>query len=198
MKQNNIFTDKKWYVIQTLKGQENKIAEKIRNEVAGEDEAVFVFEREKEYRIKKQWVKDKKPFFPGYIFVELDEKGAVDFNIRMRKIKRRLLAVDGEIMAIKPEEQEYLVRIGGEDHVIYHSQGFRVEDYVAITAGPFKGYNGEIRKLDRHHRKAEVLVRLLGRDIPVEIGLEIVEHRKLGDPGSENDTDKFAKIVTGV
>ncbi|WP_278245405.1 transcription termination/antitermination NusG family protein [Oribacterium sp. P6A1] len=41
-----------WYVIQTMKGREEKVADAIRYDVAEADETVFVFENEMEYKVK--------------------------------------------------------------------------------------------------------------------------------------------------
>ena len=185
-----------WYVIQTLKGQENKVAEAVARDVA-DDENVFVFEYEKEYKIKGKWIKDRKPFFPGYIFVDMEESQAVFFDQRLRKNKHKLMEVDGAIRAIRPEEQEYLIKLGGEEHIIHHSEGFRVDDYVVITSGPFKGYNGEIRRLDRHHRSAVICMPLLGRDMEVKIDLELVENKTFQELGTGEKIGRMnmAKVV---
>jgi len=166
-----------WYVVQTIKGQEKKVADEIIRDVAGDSESVFIFENEMEYKVKGKWIRDRKPFFPGYIFVEMGEESAEDFNLRLRKKKRKLLDVDGKIKPIEEAEEEYLKRLGGDEHIIRYSEGFRVDDRVVITSGAFKGYFGEIRNLDRHNRRARVYVPLLGYDIEVEIGLGIVENR---------------------
>ena len=166
-----------WYVIQTLKGQESKVATEIKDRVVEEGETVFIFENEMEYKIQGKWIKDKKPFFPGYIFVEMDKDRVENFDRRLYKKKRKLLDVDGVITPIKPEEENYLRGLGGDEHIIRYSEGFRVDDMVVITSGAFKGYTGEIRNLDRHNRRAKVYIPLLGCDIEVEIGLGIVENR---------------------
>ena len=187
-----------WYVVQTLKGQENKIADEIRRDVADDCESVFIFENEMEYKIKGKWIKDRKPFFPGYIFVEMDEESAEDFNRRLRKKNRKLLDVDGMITPIEEHEETYLKRLGGDEHIIRYSEGFRVDDRVVITSGAFKGYSGEIRKLDRHNRRARVNVPLLGYDIEVEIGLGIVENRtfrELGDNEKIERLNDAARVV---
>lgn len=187
-----------WYVVQTLKGRENKVAKEIRESIAGEDEAVFIFEIEMQYKVKGQWIKDRKPFFPGYIFIELPMDRAEDFNKQLYKKKLKLIDVDGVITSIKPEEQDYLMRLGGEEHIIRHSEGFRVDDMVEITSGSFKGYKGEIRKLDRHNRRARVCVPLMGEDIEVEIGLEIVRNTSFQELKNEEKIDRLnmAQIVT--
>lgn len=188
-----------WYVIQTLKGQENKTANEIIRDVAEPDEKVFVFENEMEYKVKGEWIKDKNPFFPGYIFVEMNEKKAEEFDSRLRRKKRplKLMGVDGKITPIKPEEEEYLTRLGGKEHIINHSEGFRIDDRVLITSGSFKGWTGEIKKLNRHKRRAIICVPLMGRDVEVSIGLEIVKNVPFEETNSEDKIDRLsmAKIM---
>lgn len=186
-----------WYVIQSLKGQEYKVASQVVDEVAKEGENVFVFEYEKEYRIKGEWITARKPFFPGYIFVDLEESAPELFDRRLRKKRHKLMEVDGVITPIRLEEEQYLLMLGGEEHVIRHSEGFRVEDYVVITSGPFKGYNGEIRRLDRHHRQAMICVSLLDREMEVEIDLEILENKTFQELEATDKIDRLnmARVV---
>ena len=188
-----------WYVIQTMKGREKKVADEVIRDVAADDEYVFIFENELEYKVKGGWVKDKHPFFPGYIFVELDENRAENFDYRLRKEKHplKLMSVDGKITPIKPEEEDYLTRLGGKEHIIRHSEGFRVDDMVEITSGSFKGWKGEIKKLNRHKRRAVVCVPLMGHNIEIEIGLEITRNLTFEKLDSEDKIDRVngARIV---
>lgn len=94
-----------WYVIQTLKGQENKVADAVTRDVADNGENVFVLEYEKEHRIKGEWNKNRKPFFPGYVFAEMEKAKAEHFDRRLRKNRHKLLKVDGVITHIRQEEQ---------------------------------------------------------------------------------------------
>lgn len=161
-----------WYVIQTFKGKEQKIAGEIIRDVARKDEKVFIFENEMEYKVNGEWIKDRNPFFPGYIFAELNEDQADEFDYRLRKDKYplKLMEVDGKVTPIRTEEENYLYQLGGKEHVIRYSEGFRVDDMVEITSGSFKGFKGEIRKLDRHKRRAKILVSLMGVETEVDIG----------------------------
>ena len=104
-----------------------------------EDESIFIFENEMEYKIRGKWVKDKKPFFPGYVFVDMNKEKAEDFNMRLRKRKRKLLDVDGEVTPIEEHEENYLKKLGGDEDIIRYSERFRVDDSVVITSGAFKG-----------------------------------------------------------
>ena len=190
---------KRWYVIQTLKGQEYKAAKEISDEVAAPGEEVFVFENEMEYKIKGEWIKDLNPFFPGYIFVKLDEDGAANFDWRLRKEKHplKLMGVDGNITPISDKEEEYLMWLGGENHIIRYSEGFRVDDMVEIISGSFKGWKGEIRKLNRHKRRARIYVPLAGMQIEVDIGLGIIKNITYNELKIDDKIDRLnmARIV---
>lgn len=188
-----------WYVIQTMKGKEKKAADEVRYDVAKEDEQVFVLENEMEYKVKGNWIKDTNPFFPGYIFVDISADMAEDFDIRLRREKHplKLLRVDEVITPIRPEEEEYLKRLGGDEHIVRNSEGYRVDDMVEITSGSFKGWKGEIRKLDRHKRRAIICVPMMGRDVEVSIGLEIVKYITKDQIGDDDkyDRENMARIV---
>lgn len=190
-----------WYVVQTFKGKERKIVDFILSDVANEQEKVFIIENELQYRINKEWKTERKPFFPGYVFVEIDEDEAEDFNIRLHGKDRtlKLIEMDGVPKHIEPEEQSYLIRLGGMEHVIRHSSGFRMGDLVEITSGSFKGYTGEIRDLDRHRRRAKVCISFMGQEVEVGIGLEIVKNKTFWelDPESQVDRINMAKVVKG-
>ena len=164
-----------WYVIQTIKGKEQEHTTNIKRNVIADEEKVFLIENERPFRLKGKWLKELKPLFPGYIFVETED--IEDFAKRLRKRYRtlKILAVDGKMVPIRDEEEAYLKSIGGEEHIVRYSEGVRIGDRVEITSGSFAGYTGEIRKLDRHNRRASLCLPLMGREIEVEIGLGIVK-----------------------
>ena len=164
-----------WYVIQTIKGKEQEHAANIKRNVIADEERVFLIESERPFRLKGKWLKELKPLFPGYIFLETGD--IEDFAKRLRKRYRtlKILAVDGKMVPIRDEEEAYLKSIGGEEHIVRYSEGIRIGDRVEITSGSFAGYTGEIRKVDRHNRRASLCLPLMGREIEVEIGLGIVK-----------------------
>lgn len=164
-----------WYVVQTLKGKERKIAEAIRFRVAKDKEEIILMESEKMFRIKGEWIKDRKPLFPGYLFIVTDEPEDFDLRLRKKLHPQKLLEFDEVITPIRPEEEEYLKILGGEEHIVRYSEGYRDGDRIEITSGAFAGYTGEIKKLDRHNRQAKITLTLFGQPTDVEIGLGIVK-----------------------
>ncbi len=164
-----------WYVVQTLKGTEDKVLANILRDISEEQDEAFILENERMYRIKGKWIKDRKPLFPGYLFVETADPTGFDVRLRRRYRPTKLLRMDGDIASLKPEEEEYLKLLGGKEHIVRYSEGYRRRDKVVITSGAFEGYRGEIKKLDRHNRVAWVELPFLGQMTVVEIGLGIVK-----------------------
>ncbi len=164
-----------WYIVQTLKGKEISAAECIRRDVQEAGEEAFVLENERMYKIKKEWIKDRRPMFPGYVFVQTGDP--LDFDLRLRKKLHplKLLRMDDIITPIYPEEEQYLRRIGGEEHIARYSEGFRTGDEIVIETGAFRGFDGEVRKIDRHKRLAVIGIPLLGKVVDVTIGLGILK-----------------------
>lgn len=130
----------------------------------------------------------------------MEKDNAEDFDYRLRKKKHplKLMEVEGKITPIRPEEEDYLSRLGGAEHVIYYSEGFRVDDIVEITTGSFKGWKGEIRNLNRHKRRAKVRISLMGREMEVDIGIGIVKNLTFEELDSEEKIDRLnmARIVS--
>ena len=164
-----------WYVIQTLKGQEEKILDGIHQYVKCEDEEVFIMQNEKMYKHKGEWGTDRTNLFPGYLFV--DTNAPVEFDKRLRKKypARKLLRVDDKITAIEECEEDFLKTLGGEEHIVRFSTGFREGDQIIVESGALKDLTGEIKKLDRHNRQAIITLSLFGRKTDVTLGLEIVK-----------------------
>ncbi len=162
-----------WYVVQTLKGQESKAAQEIKAIVLEENEEAFTLESERMFRIKGKWIKDSKPLFPGYLFVITDSPNAFDERLRA-KCRRHLLRVDDEITPIRSDEENYLSILGGKEHIVRFSEGYRRGDKVQIESGALAGFTGEIKKLDRHNRQAVISLSLFGRKTDVTLGLGIV------------------------
>ena len=78
---------------------------------------------------------------------------------------------------IQKEEEEYLRRLGGEEHVAKYSEGYIEGDKLVVTSGPLKDFEGNVKKILRHKRLVVMEVSLLGQTVEVTLGLGIVERR---------------------
>ena len=75
---------------------------------------------------------------------------------------------------IEPEEETFLRRLGGEEHVAEYSEGYLEGDRLIVTEGAMQGYEGKVKRLDRHRRLVTIEVPLLGRLVEIQLGLGVV------------------------
>ena len=136
-----------WYVIQVRTGKEEKIKNTCEKLISRDIlEECFI---PKCIRLKK---------YQG-TWKEVDE----------------VLGNDGEfICPILKEEAIFLLKFGKEKHIVDLSQGYIEGDKINIISGPLVGYEGMIKKIDRHKRVAYIEVKLFDQITMVQVGLEII------------------------
>ncbi len=166
-----------WYVMQVYTGQEMAIAQKCRDRVIVDGEDVFVPLVERWTKIQGERTLIMSKLFSGYVFVET--KNIKDFYIRLNQVNSmtKILRTGEEITPIYREEEEYLKRLGGDEHIVKYSEGYIEGDKLIVTSGPLKDCEGKVKKILRHKRLVVLEVPLLGRTVEVTLGLGVVERR---------------------
>jgi transcriptional antiterminator NusG len=174
---------KKWYVIQTYSGFENRVKESLLQRIKEHSkEAIFgevliPTETVQETRAGgKQRVKQKTSF-PGYIFVEMDMSedawhlvkdtpkvtGFIG-NQRPQEVKApqiddlRKSIVEG---AVKPKPRV----------------SFETGDEIRVIDGAFANFSGTVEEVMPEKQKLKVKVSIFGRATPVELDFAHVEKR---------------------
>lgn len=168
-------SDARWYVVQTLKGRENKALSEIREHAIESDEQAFIMENEKLYKHQGKWHGELENLFPGYLFVVTGKPEEFDKRLRKADGLLKVMRVDDVIKPIELDEEDFLMRLGGENHVVKYSEGFQIGDRIVIENGSLKGFEGNIRKKDRHNRQAKIAVSMFGRETEVTVSLGIVK-----------------------
>ncbi len=166
-----------WYVMQVYTGQEMEIARQCKERVAVDGEDVFIPLTERQTKIRGVWTLVKSRLFPGYVFVETTQ--IEDFFLRLKKIqaKAKVLDVDGCLTSISTEEEEYLKKLCGEEHIAHYSEGYVEGDQLVVTSGALEGCEAKVKKILRHKRLAVLEIELMGRVVEVTLGLGVVEKR---------------------
>ena len=166
-----------WYVIQVYTGKELEIAQQCRDRVADEGEDVFVPLAERWTKIRGERTLITSRLFPGYVFIETDR--IEDFHKRLNRIyaMTKVLRTGDEMTPIQKEEEEYLRKLGGDEHVVKYSEGYIEGDKLVVTSGALKDFEGRIKKILRHKRLVVIEVSLLGQTVEVTLGLGVVERR---------------------
>lgn len=166
-----------WYVMQVYAGQEMDVACQCRSLVVIDGEDVFVPLTERQTKLHGKWTLVQTKLFPGYVFIETAQ--IEDFFLRLKKIKAKakVLGVDGDLTAISMEEEAYLAKLCGKDHIARYSEGYLEGDSLVVSSGALKGCEAKVKKILRHKRLAVLEVALLGRSVDVTLGLGVLEKK---------------------
>ena len=166
---------KRWYSVSVLSNYEKKIAEqvKVAVEEAGLedhiDEVLVPTEEVIEVRRGKKVTVERR-FMPGYVLVhmEMSDKGYHLINSINRVTG--FLGPQGRPMPMRDAEVDALLNRVGEGvesprTLIF----FEIGEKVAVTDGPFEGFDGMVEDVDDENQRLKVTVSIFGRATPVEL-----------------------------
>ena len=127
---------------------------------------------------------ERKALFPGYVFLHTDIGFAGIHELAAKSRERMSAAAVRELGRLKwhgdepPEEGEaaeendlsdgeaaFLERILGGGTVLRMSECYQDGRGFVVMKGPLAGLESQIRKVDKHNRRAVLKSRLLGRNV---------------------------------
>jgi transcriptional antiterminator NusG len=178
-------SEKKWYVVRAVSGQESKIKTYIENEIARlgfqdyVDQVLVPTERVVQMRNGKKTHKEKV-FFPGYIMVKANLTGEIPHIIRS---VTNVIGFLGETKGGDPvplRQSEVNRMLGKVDELAVEERAnvaipFTKGETVKVIDGPFNGFDGTIETINEEKRKLEVMVKIFGRKTPLELSYMQVE-----------------------
>jgi transcriptional antiterminator NusG len=172
-------SEKKWYVIHTYSGYENKFKANLESKIhsMGMENEIFrvviPMEDEVEYKDSKKKI-TKKKVFPGYALVEMI------VSDRSWYVVRNTPGVTGFVgSGTKPipltdsEVQRILKSMGIEE--LKSSFDIEVGQAVHINSGAFENFEATVTEINQERQKIKVLVEMFGRETPVELDFAQVE-----------------------
>ena len=177
--------EKRWYVIHTYSGYENKVKTNLEHRIESMDMEDQIFQvlvpTEDEIEIRQgQRHTVQKKVFPGYVLVEmnLDPDSLVrrpqharrDRLRRRRQHPRHAQRADP---ARRAEVKQILRQMGVEPPK--YRVAFQKGQSVRVTDGPFAEFIGTVDEVDPERNKVKVLVSIFGRETPVELDFLQVE-----------------------
>ena len=170
--------DKKWYVVNTYSGHENKVKEKLemRTVSMGMEDYIFrVIVPEEKVIDEKNGVKKEKikKLFPGYILVEMIMTDEAWYIVRNTPGVTGFIGSSGKgakPTPLKPQEIDKILANMGMTRMDVDKE-LTVGTRVSIVDGPFKGMEGVIDNLDIENSRLTVLIDLFGQETPVEVEL---------------------------
>ncbi|MCS6905025.1 MAG: transcription termination/antitermination protein NusG [Bacteroidia bacterium] len=188
-------TDNKyeWFAIRTISGQEKKVKQAIETEVRRQNLESFINQIllpiEKVFEIKQGKKRSRERLlYPGYMFLNLyvitkdnqttpqpeimqlikDTPGVVSF-VGSERGKHPIPLRESEIQSILQKIEE--AKESGEMIETPFTRG----ETIKIMDGHFSGFSGVIEEVMEDKKKLKVLVKIFGRNTPVELNYLQVE-----------------------
>ncbi|HIU48154.1 MAG TPA: transcription termination/antitermination protein NusG [Candidatus Avimonoglobus intestinipullorum] len=167
----------KWFVVHTYSGYENKVKANIEKSVdnRGMQDLIQAVEVPLEDVIEekngeKKTVKRK--VFPGYVVIKMVMTDESWYVVRNTRGVTGFVGPGSKPVPLSDEEVERM----GVETVRAADLDVAVGDHVMVKSGPLEGFSGVIEEIQTERRKLIVKVSMFGRETPVEVDYNQVEH----------------------
>lgn len=169
---------KRWYVIHTYSGYENKVKNNLEKRIRSMDMENKIFDikipTEDVMEIKggKKAVTQRK-VFPGYILVQMELSDDSWYVVRNTPGVTGFVGSGGTPSPLSDDEVGKIL-----ERQIFEkpkpTTEFEIGQSVKVTFGPLSDFTGTISEINMDQSKLKVLVNIFGRDTPVELNFDQV------------------------
>ncbi|HEY5689840.1 MAG TPA: transcription termination/antitermination protein NusG [Cyclobacteriaceae bacterium] len=178
----------KWFVLRVISGKEKKVKSYLETEVERSKLTKFIpqilIPSEKVYEMRngKKRVRERN-FFPGYVLVSADLTNGEAYHL-VNSIPGVIGFLGGngtssskEPVALRQTEVNRILGKVGEidDFEEKLESPFIKGESVKVMDGPFSGFTGTVEEIFEEKKKLNVMVKIFGRNTPVELNYMQVE-----------------------
>ncbi|MEM6348102.1 MAG: transcription termination/antitermination protein NusG [Bacteroidota bacterium] len=176
--------DKEWYVIRSISGKEKKVKQYLESEIdrlgleKHINQVLIPTEKVFEMRNGKKKLRERS-FLPGYILMECELVPEISLMIRDVPGVIGFLGEKKGGAPVPLRQSEVNKILGKVDEM--NEKGEMPEDpfikgeSVKVMAGPFNGFTGTIDEIYEDKKKLKVVVKIFGRNTPIELNYFQVE-----------------------
>lgn len=172
--------EKRWYVVHTYSGYENKVKTNLEKRVESMDMQDKIFRvlvpLEDEIEIKDGKQKTvKRKVFPGYVLVEMNMTDDSWYVVRNTPGVTGFVGSGNKPIPLSEDEIKAILGAEEAGRAPYVTVEFEVGQSVRVVAGPFKDHVAVIQEIHPEKGRVKVLVSLFGRDTPAELDFAQIE-----------------------
>ena len=174
-------SSKKWYIIHTYSGFENKVKESLqtRAEAFGFADKIgqvlIPTEEVVELRNGKK-VTSKRLVYPGYVLVEMEMNDALWHEVKNTPRVTGFVGGGNSPVPLSADEvNSILYRQQSSAERPRPKMTFEKNDSVRIVDGPFANFSGKVDEVNTERGTLRVMVTIFGRATPVELEFLQVE-----------------------
>jgi transcription termination/antitermination protein NusG len=167
--------EKRWYVIHTYSGHENKVKTNLEKAIASAGlQEMFgqILVATEDYVEMKDGKRktSKRKTFPSYVMIEMDLNNETRHLVQNVPGVTRFIGSGQSAIALKENEvRRILGQIEQTRTKPVPTVTFRVGDHVKVVDGPFSAFNGVVDEVNNERGKVKVMVSIFGRATPVEL-----------------------------
>jgi len=172
-KQHPISIEKNWYVIHSVSGLEDNVAQNLKKRIESLSMEDYIFDvivpKEKKIKVKNgKRVTVEERIYPGYVFVEMIVTDNSWYVVRNTPNVTGFIGAGTTPIPVSPDEMNFITKKTNKEEPKY-TLNVDVDDLVKIIDGPFKDFEGKVSEVDESKGKLKVLVNMFGRNTPVEL-----------------------------
>ncbi len=166
---------KKWYVIHTYSGHENKVKNNLERAAknAGVEERfgrILVAMEEHAEMKDGQRVVTKRKTFPSYVLVEMELDAETQVIVANVPGVTRFVGSGQEPVPLGEDEVDRILgRLDTSKPREPLEVPYKVGEHVKVTDGPFTDFTGVVDEVNGERGKLKVMVSIFGRATPVEL-----------------------------
>ena len=174
---------KKWYVVNTYSGHENKVRATMERRIdtfglkrhfgdisIPTESVIEIKDGKKVPTVQRQ--------FPGYILVNMDMNDDTWRLVRQTPGVTQIVGAGDKPTPLSRAEVERLLRPGeaaeAREKAVKTTVDYSVGETVRVIAGPLADFTGMISEINVDQSRLKVLVSIFGRETPVELSFSQV------------------------
>ena len=170
---------KRWYVIHTYSGYENKVKADLEHRI----ETMGVAERVVDIQIPTEELTEVKEggqrvtkeakVFPGYVLVRMDMDDHTWSVVRNTPGVTGFVGVDGKPIPLSRSEFDRIMRRSEPGTTPKRtSVDIEVGQTVKVVSGPLADFDGTVTEVNPETGKVRVTVTIFGRETPVDLSFD--------------------------
>jgi transcriptional antiterminator NusG len=171
---------KKWYVLHTYSGYENKVKHNLEHTIETMDLQDRIFDVqipvEEVVEIKdggKRKATEKK-VFPGYVLIRMELDDNIWAIVRNTPGVTGFVGAEGKPAPLSRDDYNKIMKRAHTDVPQKTSTNLAIGMAVKVTSGPLADFDGTISEVMPDAGKVKVMVSIFGRETPVEVGYDQV------------------------
>jgi len=172
--------ENKWYILNVMAGQENKVATDIKSMILRGVLGHYVIDvlvpSKQIVKIKKgQKVQEAQKLFPGYVFINANiNSNAYNLLNAIPKVMG-FLGSKNNPEPVADEKMQTILNLSNEQIADNKNVIFEIGETLNVIEGPFESFSGAVEEFDSEKQKVKISILIFGRATSVELDISQVE-----------------------